>query len=102
EDLAPGGGVPAARLLAVDRGDRRALGARRDGRLGRLGREGPAAGADRDLGGDQRVRPPASQARPSAVRLASAAAAAAALGGGVADAARGARARLTGCAKFCM
>ena len=31
-----------------------------------------------------------------------AAAAAAALGGGVADAARGARARLSGCAKFCM
>src|SRR5204862_2527799 len=95
EDLAPGGGLPGARLLAVDRGDRRALGARRGGRLGRLGREGPAAGADRDLGGDQRVRSPASQARPPAVRLAADAATTAPLGGGVADAACGARARLT-------
>jgi len=40
--------------------------------------------------------------RPPAVRLAPGAATAAALGGGIGDAARGAEARLSGSAKFCM
>ena len=72
---------------------RRAVGARRGGRLDR---EGPAGGAGRGLGGDQRVRPPPPQARPPAVRLAPGPAPGAALGGRVADPAGGGRVLRTG------